>query len=200
VNAILDSAQKSLLAGFAVALLILGLCIAFGEPDPIGLVSFLLRWIHVLGAILWVGMIFFVNFIQLAALQKADETGRATILSSIALPVAKSFLHASHLTVLSGLLLLVTTGYLFDRAVFASAVYVPPLRHLLVWGGAAGGLAMWAFVHLRIWPSLRIALGQTKADADGLARARQQIRMYARLNLIIAVPVTFAMVAAAHLY
>lgn len=200
MNAVLESAQKSLLAGLAVALLILVLSIAFGDVDPIGLVSFLLRWIHVLGAILWVGLIFFVNFIQLAALQTANESGRAAILSSIVLPVAKSFQHASHLTVLSGLLLLATTGYLFDRAVFASAVYVPPLRHLLLWSGVAGGLAMWAFVHFRIWPNLRIVLGQTEAQADAAARAREQIRMYARLNLVLAAPVTFAMVAAAHLY
>jgi uncharacterized membrane protein len=58
---------------------------------------------------------------------------------------------------------------------------------------------MWAFVNFVIWPSLKIVLGQTAGDADAKALARQTVKRYARLNLVLAVPVTFAMVSAAHL-
>jgi uncharacterized membrane protein len=200
MNAITESAGRALIAGAAVTLLILLLWLALAGVDGIGLLSFLLRWVHVLAAMLWVGMIWFVNVIQLAALQEADDPGRRTLMASIVPRVAHAFRHASHLTLLSGVLLLVASGYLLDWIVFSSPVYIPPARSLLLWGGAAGGLLMWAFVHFIIWPNLRIVLGQVPAEPAAKEQARQQVKIFARLNLVLTVPVTFAMVAAPHLH
>ena len=134
------------------------------------------------------------------ALAEADEPARAALQKWIVPPVAKSFRHASHLTLVSGIALLLTTGYLLDRWIFSSPVYIPPLRNLLLWGGTLASAAMWVFVNLRIWPNLRIVLGQVPADPAAVAVARETVRFYARLNLVLALPVTFVMVAAAHLY
>src|SRR5712692_8851043 len=98
----------------------------------------------------WVGLIFFVNFIQLRALQEADTPARSAIAKWIVPHVATMFRHASHLTVLSGALLLVSTGYLLGSWVFASAVYMPLARTLTLLAGAFGGLIMWTFVNLLI--------------------------------------------------
>ena len=76
---------------------------------------------------------------------------------------------------------------------------MPQQRNLMLVAGALGGLAMWVFVNFVIWPSLKIALEPTAGDAAGKTRARQTVKRYARLNLVLALPVTFAMVAAAHL-
>ena len=200
MNDILNSPLKSFYAGLALSLLALIAWIALGGGDGLGLVSFLLRWVHVFSAILWVGMIWFVNFIQMAAIRDADDAGKATIHKLIVPKVASTFRHASHAVLLSGILLLISSGYMLDRLVFTSAVYVPPLRHALLWGGALGGIAMWAIVHFKLWPNIKIVLGQSPSDADGKARARDTVRIYARINLILAVPVTFVMIAAAHLY
>lgn len=200
MNAITGSAGRALAAGGVLTLVILIAWLAFAGADAIGFVSFLLRWLHVVGAMVWVGLIWFVNFVQLGALQQADEPGRRTLMTSVVPRVAAAFRHASHLTLLTGLLLLVTTGYIFNDLVFSTPVYVAPARAVLLWLGAIGGLAMWAFVHFIIWPNLRILLGETSADDQVKDKARQQVRTFARLNLILALPVTFAMVAAAHLY
>ncbi len=200
MNAITASAGRALAAGAALTLVILIMWLSLAGADPLGFASFFLRWIHVGAGILWVGMIWFVNFIQLAAMQQADDAGRRTMMSAIVPKVAHSFRHASHLTLVTGLLLLVTTGYLFDALVFSMPVYVPTARAALLWAGVAGGVVMWAFVHFIIWPNLRIVLGDTPADANAKGRARDEVRTYARLNLVLAVPVTFAMVAAPQLY
>ena len=197
---ILKNPVKSLVVGLVISLVILIAWVALAGVDRIGLISFLLRWMHVFAAIIWVGMIWFVNFIQLAALRDADDAGKAAIHKHIVPKVAMTFRHTSHAVLLTGVLLLITSGYLLDRLVFTSAVYVPPLRNALLWGGTLAGIAMWAFVHFKIWPNIKIVLGETAGDTDAKARARDTVRIYARLNLILAVPVTFVMIAAAHLY
>jgi uncharacterized membrane protein len=199
MQSILASPGKSLASGGAVALAILVGWLAAEGTDPVGLVSFLLRFAHVLAAMIWLGMIWFVNLIQMQVVAEADEQGRALLMRRVVPRVAATFRHASHLTVASGVLLLITSGYMLDWLVYAAEVHVPPLRGALLWSGALGGLAMWAFVNMLIWPSLQILLGEA-ADADAKEAARARVATFARLNLVLSVPVTFVMVAAAHLY
>ena len=159
MNNVLASPAKSLTLSLLIVVAIIAVWIAMSGVDTIGFTSFLLRAVHVVSAMIWVGMIWFVNFIQLLAVGEADAAGRPAIMKHIVPRVAFTFRHASHLTILSGILLLTTTGYLLDRVVFSSAVYIPPLRNLLLWGAAIGALAMYGFVHMVIWPGLRIVLG-----------------------------------------
>ena len=200
MKGILASPAKSLALGLAISFAIVALWIYVSGVDRIGFMSFLLRWLHVVGAIVWVGMIWFVNFIQLVAVAEAEPPARAAILRHIVPRVATTFRHASHLTIASGVLLLVTSGYMLDRLVFSTPVYIPPVRNMLLWGGTVAGFAMYAFVHMMIWPALRIVLGQEPADDQKIAAARARVATYARWNLVLSLPVTVAMVAAAHLY
>jgi uncharacterized membrane protein len=198
MNRILSSAAASLAAGLAISALILLVCLFDSSHDWIGFVSFLLRWAHILGGVIWIGMIWFVNFILFAALDETDDPGRGILHKLIVPRVARTFRHASHLTLASGVLLLVTTGYLFDRWVFLSAVYIAPMRSVLLWAGVVAGAVMWASVHFVIWPNLQIVLGST--DGEAKAAARQRVRSFARINLVLSIPVIFVMVAATHLY
>ena len=77
---------------------------------------------------------------------------------------------------------------------------MPPSRAWLLGSGVLGALAMWMFVHMYIWPNMQVVLGLRPGDADAKARARARVVLFARLNLVLTVPVTLAMVAAAHLY
>lgn len=197
---ILASPMRSLVLGLALGVVLLLVWIVNAGVDGMGFTSFLLRWVHAFAGMIWIGMIWFVNFIQLVAVGSAEPPERAAIMKHIVPRVAATFRHASHLTVLSGVLLLVTSGYLLDRLAFSATVYIPPLRTLLLWSGTLAALAMYAFVHMVIWPGLRVVLGQEPGDADKIAAARARVAVYARWNLILAVPVTVAMVAAAHLY
>lgn len=198
MNRILSSAAASLGAGLVICALILVISLFDSSLDWLGFLSFLLRWVHILGGIIWIGMIWFVNFIQFAALEEADDTGRGMIHKLIVPRVAHTFRHAAHLTLVSGVLLLISTGYLFDRWVFSSAVYIAPMRSVLLWSGVIAGAVMWGLVQFAIWPNLQTVLGS--GDAEVKAAARQRVRKFARLNLVLSIPVTFVMVAATHLY
>jgi uncharacterized membrane protein len=199
MNSLLETPGRALLAGIVITALILTAWLVADPVDGTGLISVLLRFVHVIAAMAWVGLIFFVNFVQIGALAEADEAGRGAIQRWIVPRAAQGYRHASHLVVLSGVLLLVASGYVLGEWVFASAVYMPSARTTTLWAGVLGGLVMWALVHFAIWPNLRIALGETPADDGARAQARQALKLYARLNLMLALPVTFAMIAAAHL-
>lgn len=197
---LLSSPTRALVAGIGLALLALLLWMTMERVDATGFSSFLLRAVHVLSAMIWVGLVWFVNLIQHRALAEGDAAERAAIVKLIVPRVAQSFRHASHLTVLTGALLLATTGYVLTGPVFAAEVHLPASRELMLWLGVLGGLAMWVIVHLAIWTHLKVVLGIDPGDADAKSAARAAAGFWARVNLMLAIPVTLLMVAAAHLY
>ena len=186
-------------AGLAIAGGALALWFIENDSDALGLMSFLLRFVHVFAAMIWIGLIWFVNFIQLLALGSIDEGDSVVILRRIALPVATVFCTASHVVLATGLGLLLTTGYFLDRWVFPSSVYIPSLRSAFVWCGALAGLIMWGLANLVVLPNLKALIEGTGGPGEA-ARSRERLRLAARVNLCLAVPVTFVMVAAAHLF
>ena len=197
---IIANPRASLGAGLAIAAAILLAWLVLAGADMFGVFSFLVRLLHVLAVMVWIGLVVFVNFVQLAALQAADEQGREVLHKAIVANVAWWLRHASTLTVASGAILLVTTGYLLPQLVYGAGVYVPPSRAWLIGAGVLGALAMWMFVHMYIWPNMQVVLGLRPGDDAAKARARARVVLFARLNLVLSLPVVFAMVAAAHLY
>ncbi len=200
MTAILSSARNALLASIVLALAAIAAAIAAEGIDALGFASFALRAIHVFAAIIWVGMIWFVNFVQHPAVVGADDAGRGTLFRLVVPRVATIFRHTSHLVILSGVLLLLPTGYLLAPWVFGAPVHMSLAKILLLWGAAAGAVAMWAFVHMFIWPNLQVVLGERPGNAEAKAAARAKVALYARANLLLATPVTVMMVAAAHLF
>jgi uncharacterized membrane protein len=200
MSSIFADPRASLGAGLALAVAVLLVWVVTAGVDGFGLFSFLVRLLHVLAAMVWIGLVVFVNFVQLVALQSTDDQGREFLHKAIVPSVAWWLRHASTLAVVSGVLLLVTTGYLLPNLVYGAGVYVPPSRAWLIGAGVLGGLAMWMFVHMYIWPSMQVVLGLRAGDVEAKARARARVITFARLNLVLALPVTLAMVAAAHLY
>jgi len=200
MQGIIDSPRASLSAGVALAVLLLAISLLAGDSDRLSLLTFLIRLLHVLAAAIWIGLIVFVNFVQLVALQGADETTRGVLDTSIVPAVARWFRHASTVTVLSGLLLLLSAGYLLPSLIYGSSVFVAPAKAIVLWLAVLGALSMWMFVHMYIWPNMQVALGLRAGDGAAKSRARARVLLFARLNLIIAMPVVLGMVAAAHLY
>lgn len=200
MKSVIDSPSGALVAGLAIAAVILLGWLVIAGADLFAFLVFVVRLLHVLAAMIWIGLVFFVNFVQLIVLRAADDPTRNFLHEAMVPRVAWWFRHASTVAVASGALLLLLSGYLLPSIVYGSGVYVPPERAVLLWAGVIGALAMWMFVHMYIWPNMQVVLGMRPGDADAKVQARARVVMYARLNLMLSVPVTLAMVAAAHLY
>lgn len=144
-----------------------------------------LRAAHVLAAIVWGGLIVFVNFVQLEALRIAAHEDRAAIVREIVPRTGRAFTAAAHATLVTGLVLLVPVGSsVFSRPVLLAAV--------------VGGSAMWAIVQFVLRPGIARITGATVASDEDKARARVSIAFWARVNLVLVTPVTVLMLVAAH--
>ena len=200
MKSLIDSPRATLGAGVALAAAILLVWLIAAGANGLALATFLVRLVHVLAAMVWVGLIFFVNFVQLVVLGTADEAQRSFLHKAVVPCVAWWFRHASTVAVLAGILLLFLGGYLLPTLIYGAGVYMPPARVLLLWGGVVAALAMWMFVHMYIWPNMQVVLGMRAGDDAAKTAARARVILFARLNLLLSLPVVFAMVAAAHLY
>lgn len=200
MQSIIDSPRATLAVGAAIAAAILVIWLIAAGADGLALTAFLVRLGHVVAAMVWIGLIVFVNFVQLVVLGAADEVQRSFLHKAVVPRVAWWFRHASTVAVLSGILLLILSGYLLPTVIYGASVFMPPARVLLLWGGVIAALAMWMFVHMYIWPNMQVVLGLRAGDDTAKAAARGRVILFARLNLLLSLPVILAMVAAAHLY
>jgi len=200
MQSLIDSPRATLGVGAALSAAILLVWLIVAGADGLALAAFLVRLVHVLAAMIWVGLIFFVNFVQLVVLRTADEAQRSFLHKAVVPSVAFWFRHGSTVTVVAGILLLFLGGYLLPTLTYGAGVYMPPARVLLLWGGVVAALAMWMFVHMYIWPNMQVVLGLRAGDDAAKTAARARVILFARLNLLLSLPVVFAMVAAAHLY
>jgi uncharacterized membrane protein len=200
VRRILENSRTSLAVGLIIAAAMLVLWMALAGSDALSLISFLIRLLHILAAAVWIGLMVFVNFVLLAPVRAANGESGESLYRAVAPGVGWWLRQASTGAVASGGLLLLSMGYLLPTLVYGSGVYVPLARAVLIWSAVPGALAMWMFVHMYMWPAMLVVLGLRPGDAEAKARAALRVAAFARLNLLIMLPVSFAMIAAAHLY
>ncbi|MFN3868408.1 MAG: hypothetical protein ACK4MF_05005 [Hyphomicrobiaceae bacterium] len=143
------------------------------------------RFLHVAGAIVWGGMIVFVNVVQLAALAAASDAERPVIVRRIVPGSTRLFTIAADVTL--------ATGLAMTWPVHQSLPHRPMLML-----GILGGIAMWAIVRVVLRPAIARITGEVAATDAEKAAARARVALYARVNLALLLPVTLAMLVASH--
>ena len=186
MQSIIDNPRAALSAGLALtAAAAARLAIAAGA-DGLGLLAFLVRLVHVLAAMIWIGLMFFVNFVQLVALQDGRRAGARR---SCTRPSCRAWPGGSGTPrpwrCVSGVLLLVLAGYLLPSLVYGTERLRAAGPAVLLWSGVIGALAMWMFVHMYIWPNMQVVLGMRPGDDAAKAAARARVILFARLNLVL---------------
>jgi len=153
------------------------------------------RWIHIGAGLMWVGMLYYFNFVQVDALKRAalDNPPTAAGITRHVAPRALLFFRwAAVLTVLAGLMIL---GDRVDDALFfKEKAYVP------IGIGAWLGLIMFLNVWAIIWPNQKKVLGLVQASDDEKARARRVAFLASRINVMLSLPMLFFMVASGGIF
>ena len=160
--------------------------------------SWLTRFFHVVVAIMWIGLLWYFNFVQIPNMGKIPDEQKPAISKVIAPSALFWFRWAAFATIVSGLILSYLNGYLHDAMTLGIGS-----------GGGkstAIGIGMWlglimAFnVWFVIWPNQKKALGMVETDPESKAKAAKTAMVFSRTNTLLSLPMLLSMVAAQNLY
>ena len=200
MNEILKSLPKTIHLSIALSLLLfLGLFFGNGGFDfDILFWSWLFRYFHVLAGVMWIGLLWYLNFVQIPNMPKITDEQKPAITKVIAPAVLFWFRWAAFATIVTGLLVAYFNGYIHEA--------------LLIGIGSGGGkntaigIGMWLGIIMAynvwfiIWPNQKKALGIVEASAEEKPIALKKAVITSRVNTLLSIPMLLSMVAAQNLY
>jgi uncharacterized membrane protein len=155
----------------------------------VGWWRFFVRWLHIMTGVMWVGLLWYLNFVQTPTVPKIEPAEhRAAVTKFIAPNVLFWFRYSALATVIFGLILAWSKDYLIKALTLHRPAYVI-------------GIGMWlalimAFnVWFIIWPNQKKALGIVEASPDAKAAAARVAGMTSRVNTMFSIPMLYCMVA-----
>ncbi len=160
--------------------------------------SWLFRYIHVLVAIMWIGLLWYFNFVQIPNMSKIPDDQKPAIGKVIAPAALFYFRWAAALTVLSGLILALLNGYLHDAMTLSIGSGIP--KHTAIGIGMWLGVIMAFNVWFVIWPNQKRALGIVDCEPELKAKSARTAMLFSRTNTLLSLPMLLAMVMAQNLY
>ena len=182
--------------------LILALAVAFGIGSGAdGLKASMMVWVHVMAGVVWIGLLYYFNFIQVPGVGKAladtDGPGPAAINKYIAPSALLWFRMAAAVTWLTGLSALVTIGGGMQGIVNA---FMLADGMAVIGVGAWLGTIMLFNVWVLIWPNQKKILGLDGKEhsADAIASAKKVALLASRTNTALSIPMLLCMVGFAH--
>jgi uncharacterized membrane protein len=161
------------------------------------LVLFLLRWIHFLAGITWIGLLYYFNFVQTPFFAETEAPVRSGAIQKLVPRALWWFRWGAMITFLSGGIYLL---HAVSQRGFASGSY----SWAILLGGLLGSL-MWANVWFVIWPNQKIVIQNAIDTAAGrpanpaAAAAGARGGLASRTNTLLSIPMLFFMGAASHL-
>lgn len=165
----------------------------------------LLRWIHVLAGILWIGHLYFFNFVNIPFQGKIGAEVKKTVNPELLPRALFWFRWGAMITFIAGLILF-SQIYMYTPGVGGGPSEVfrtaDGLTGRAVWilFGMTFGTIMWFNVWFVIWPNQKIALGLVEASADEKKKAGRTAMLFSRFNTMSSIPMLYAMVAAQNVY
>ena len=160
--------------------------------------SWLFRYIHVVVGIMWIGLLWYFNFVQIPNMAKIPDEHKPAIGKVIAPAALFWFRWAALLTILSGLILSYLNGYMHEAMTLG--IGSGGGKNTAIGIGMWLGLIMAFNVWFVIWPNQKRALGIVESDPDLKAKSAKTAMLFSRTNTLLSLPMLLSMVAAQNLY
>ena len=189
--ALLSNLRNTLIVSFILALVIIaGYRMHYGSFDATFWQA-IFRWLHVLAGIMWIGLLYYFNFVQIRKMPEIPAELKPAVSKFIAPEALFWFRWAALATWVMGVILAWDRGYLLQAITLGDFFHVPQTAFigLGMWLATIMFINVWAF----IWPAQKIALGIVEGDADAKAAAGRKAMVFSRVNTFLSVPMLVTM-------
>ena len=151
--------------------------------------------VHVLSGIMWIGLLWYFNFVQIQNMPNIPDEQKPAISKVIAPKALFWFRWAAIATLITGLILGHLNGYIHDALLLSPGSTKNQLIGIGMWLGIIMAFNVWVF----IWPNQKKALGIIEVSkVEKLASAKKAM-LFSRTNTLLSIPMLYSMVAAQNL-
>jgi uncharacterized membrane protein len=190
---LLSNLRNTVIVSFVLALIIIaGYAMHYGSADAIFLQA-VFRWLHVLFGIMWIGLLYYFNFVQIPTMPKIPAELKPGVSKYIAPEALFWFRWAALFTWVMGVILAFNRGYLLQAFTLGATEGFKVPQHSFIglgmWLATIMFINVWAF----IWPAQKIALGLVEASADAKAAAARKAMLFSRTNTLLSIPMLATM-------
>ena len=197
---ILQSLNKTIWAGIilAIILFILMYSISGGWSLDTYFWSAIFRYLHVLSGIMWIGLLWYFNFVQIPNMPNIPDEQKPAIGKVIAPAALFWFRWAALSTILTGLIVAYLNEYIVQAMLLGLAGGSP--KNITIGIGMWLGIIMAYNVWMVIWPNQKKALGIIEASAEEKAKSARTAMLFSRTNTLLSIPMLLTMVTAQNLF
>lgn len=200
MTAFLGNLRSVVIAGFVLALLVFLLYLRIQGFDGATFWPFLVRWLHVISGVMWIGLLWYFNFVSTPTTRKIPDELRPALGRYITPAALFWFRWAAMSTLVFGLILAWQNGYIAEALTIDSIGGFADPRAILIGIGMWLGIIMWFNVWFIIWPNQQKALNIGNAYPDlgkeAKAAAAKTGGQFSRINTLLSIPMLFCMVGA----
>ena len=194
MGAVFQSLGRTVIAGVVLLVLIIILVGAttggFIQVDH-AWGAFFMRYLHILSGVMWIGLLWYFNFVQIPSMPKIPDDQKPAIGKVIAPAALFWFRWAALSTVVTGLLLATMNNYVLQALTLSRPFH--PIG-IGMWLGLLMAFNVW-FI---IWPNQKKALGIVVVEAAEKAKAARLAMLTSRFNTMASIPMLFCMAAQSH--
>jgi len=204
--AFFSNLRNTVIAGLVLALIVIGLLIKLQGPeiswDAFG--GALLRWAHVVCGVMWIGLLWYFNFVSTPTTPSIPAELRPALGKYITPAALFWFRWGAMGTIVFGILLAGMKQYLLPAYTLGASEAFADTSHIIIGIGMWLGTIMWFNVWFIIWPNqqkaLNIAGKYPDLSADAKAASAKTAGMFSRINTMLSIPMLLCMVGATHFF
>jgi len=203
MSAILTDLKKTVIAGLVLTIImVFALGSVTGDSFVVdhAYIAFVVRWIHVLAGVMWIGLLYYFNFVQIPNMPSIPDEQKPAIGKVIAPAALFWFRWGAMVTIISGLILSYLNGYLTEALTLGATESFADAKNIAIGIGMWLGIIMFINVWFVIWPNQKRALGIVDSSAEQKAASARTAMLFSRTNTLLSVPMLYAMVSAQNIY